>query len=241
MPIPTPATAELLYGIPYIQGPVENELITPTGAALIATLCDGFGDRPEGFVTETTAYGSGGYDLEIPNVLRMEIGNVDAVSSPRCQDMDERGEDTASTEELLVLEANIDDCSPQVLSYAMDRLFDAGALDVWQTPILMKKGRNGLKLSILCPVFMKNELEMIIFAETTSIGIRSFPVERTALERREETVPTPWGPVRIKISSHNGTVCSATPEYEDCRKLAEGNSIPLKSVIENAQTEWTQK
>jgi pyridinium-3,5-bisthiocarboxylic acid mononucleotide nickel chelatase len=219
MPIPAPATAELLAGIPYQQGTVEKELITPTGAALIATLCDGFGDRPAGFVTEKTACGAGGWDLEIPNVLRAELGSI------KIQD----------EQSLVLIETNIDDCSPQVISCAMDRLFAAGALDVWQTPVLMKKGRCGVKLSILCSVLIKNEIENLIFRETTSIGIRSFPVERTALERREETVETAWGPVRIKISSHNGTVCSATPEYDDCRELAEQNGVPLKQVIEAAK------
>jgi uncharacterized protein (TIGR00299 family) protein len=221
MPIPAPATAELLHGIPYKQGEVEKELITPTGAALIATLCESFGDRPEGFVTEKTAYGAGGWDLEIPNVLRAELGSFQSLEKS----------------DLLVLETNIDDCSPQVISYAMDRLFDAGALDVWQTPILMKKGRSAQKLSVLCPVSLKNELEMIIFKETTSIGIRSFSVDRTALDRREETVETPWGPVRVKISSLNGEVCSATPEYDDCRQLAEKNNIPLKQVMVAAHSE----
>jgi uncharacterized protein (DUF111 family) len=128
-----------------------------------------------------------------------------------------------------------------VISYAMDCRFDAGALDVWQTPILMKKGRSGIKLSVLCSVSLKNELESIVFKETTSIGIRSFPVNRTALERKEKTVETPWGSVRIKISSINGTVCSATPEYDDCRKLAEGNHVPLKTVIEAAQIQRAEK
>lgn len=220
MPIPAPATAELLHGIPYKQGDVEKELLTPTGAALVATLCDSFGDRPEGFVTERTAYGAGGWDLDIPNVLRAEIGQL-----------------SCSTEKkgLCVLETNIDDCSPQVVSYAMDRLFEAGALDVWQTPILMKKGRSGIKLSVLCPVSLKNELEWIVFEETSSIGIRSFSVDRTALDRREETVETPWGPVRVKISSWNGKICSSTPEYDDCRKQAEANGIPLKMIMDSVR------
>lgn len=220
MPIPAPATAELLHGIPYKQGDVEKELLTPTGAALIATLCESFGDRPEGFVTEKTAYGAGGWDLDIPNVLRAEIGQL------RCG---------TKKENLCVLETNIDDCSPQVLAHATEKLFEAGALDVWQTPILMKKGRNGSKMSVLCPFSIKSEVESVIFGETTSIGIRSFLVERTALERREQSVETPWGPVRVKISSYNGTVCSTTPEYDDCRALAQNNNVALKTVIQAAK------
>ncbi len=221
MPIPAPATAELLCGIPYSHGDIEKELLTPTGAALLATLCDGFGDRPEGFITEATAYGAGGWDLEIPNVLRAELGLFQ----------------TLEKSELVVLETNIDDCSPQIISYVLELLFSAGALDVWQTPILMKKGRSALKLSVLAPVLLQNELETIIFEETTTIGIRSYSVNRTAADRREETVNTPWGPVRVKISAANGKACSVTPEYDDCRTLAEANHIPLKEVVAAALKE----
>jgi uncharacterized protein (TIGR00299 family) protein len=219
MPVPAPATAELLSGIPYVHGNIEKELLTPTGAALLATLCEGFGDRPEGFVTETTAYGAGGWDLEIPNVLRAEVGQLSCGTQ---------------NDSLLVLETNVDDCTPQVLAYTAERLFKAGALDVWQKPILMKKGRFAQKLSVLTSISLQNELETIIFKETTTIGIRNYSVNRTIADRREETVETPWGPVRIKISSVNGKVCTVTPEYDDCRKLAEANSIPLKKVITTA-------
>ncbi len=215
MPIPAPAAAELLTGIPYKQGDIEKELLTPTGAALIATLCDGFGDRPEGFVTEKTAYGAGGYDLDIPNVLRAELGFLKIQNE----------------QSLILMETNIDDCSPQVVSYACEKLFNAGALDAWQTPILMKKGRSGVKLSVLCPVSIKNEMESIIFRETTSIGIRSFSIERTTLDRREKTINTPWGSVRVKISSLNDAARIVTPEYDDCCRLAAEKNVPLKKVI----------
>jgi pyridinium-3,5-bisthiocarboxylic acid mononucleotide nickel chelatase len=218
MPIPAPATAELLHGIPYTCGEIGKELITPTGAALLAALCDGFGDRPAGFVTEKTAYGSGGWDLEIPNVLRAELGSIKIQNE----------------QSLVLMETNIDDCSPQVVSYAMDRLFEAGALDVWQTPILMKKGRSGIKISVLCPDSLRTGLERMIFKETTSIGIRSYAVERTALDRRDETVETPWGDVWGKISTCDGAVCSVTPEYDDCRKLASEHNVPLKEVLRTA-------
>jgi uncharacterized protein (TIGR00299 family) protein len=215
MPIPAPATAELLTGIPYTQGEIEKELLTPTGAALLATLCDGFGDRPAGFVSEKTAYGAGGWDLEIPNVLRAELGRIQS----------------SETSELLVMETNIDDCNPQIFDYVMERLFKIGALDVWLTPIQMKKNRPAVTLSVLAPVALQEEVEKIIFTETTTIGIRHYAVQRTALDRREETAKTPWGSVRVKISASNGKVCSATPEYDDCRKLAEANGVPLKEVL----------
>lgn len=215
MPIPAPATAELLTGIPYTQGHIEKELLTPTGAALLAVLCDGFGDRPADFVSEKTAYGAGGWDLEIPNVLRAEIGSIKA-----------SGEDA-----LTVLETNIDDCNPQIFDYVMERLFKAGALDVWLTPIQMKKNRPAVMLSVLAPAALTKNLEEIIFTETTTIGIRSYAVQRTAAERREEAAQTPWGAVRVKVSSLNGAVCSVTPESDDCRKLAVANGVPLKEIM----------
>ncbi len=214
MPIPAPATAELLCGIPYTQGNIEKELLTPTGAALLATLCDGFGDRPAGFVSEKTAYGAGGWDLDIPNVLRAEIGNFQ----------------TLEKSELLVLETNIDDCNPQIFDYVMERLFKAGALDAWLTPIQMKKNRPAVTLSVLAPIELQNDVEEIIFTETTTIGIRRYAVQRTAAERREKTAKTPWGAVRVKISFLNDAVCSVTPEFDDCRKLAEEAGVPLKEV-----------
>ena len=219
MPVPAPATAELLTGIPYTHGEIEKELLTPTGAALLAVLCDGFGDRPAGFVSEQTAYGAGGWDLDIPNVLRAEIGCF-----------------AENSDELLVLETNIDDCNPQIFDYVMARLFKVGALDVWLTPIQMKKNRPAVTLSVLAPAALRAEVEKIIFTETTTIGIRCYPVRRAAAERREETVCTPWGPVHVKISAISGEICSVTPEYDDCRKLAEVHGVPLKQILSFAYT-----
>jgi uncharacterized protein (TIGR00299 family) protein len=219
MPIPAPATTELLHGIPYVQGDVEKELLTPTGAALLATLCAGFGDRPAGFITEKTAYGAGGWDLDLPNVLRAEIGFFQ----------------TLETRELLVLETNIDDCNPQLFDYVMEQIFQAGALDVWLTPVQMKKNRPAVTLSVLAPAALQSAVENILFTETTTIGIRRYAVQRTAAERREETVQTPWGAVRLKISSVNGKVCSVTPEADDCRTIAEANGVPLKEVLAAAR------
>jgi uncharacterized protein (TIGR00299 family) protein len=220
MPIPAPATAELLVGIPYTHGEIEKELLTPTGAALLAVLCDGFGDRPAGFVSEKIAYGAGGWDLGIPNVLRMELGCLKLQNE----------------QSLVLMETNIDDCNPQIFDYVMERLFKAGALDVWLTPIQMKKNRPAVTLSVLAFVQLKEKLEEIIFTETTTIGIRRYAVQRTVAERREETVATPWGSVRVKTSSIDGVVCSATPEYDDCRALAEAHGIPLKEVLKGAQS-----
>jgi uncharacterized protein (TIGR00299 family) protein len=240
MPIPAPATAELLTGIPYTQGDIENELLTPTGAALLATLCDGFGDRPEGFISEKIAYGAGGLDLEIPNVLRAEVGFLPLPSVVVLQEQGHsrcaRVQSLEKTE-LLVLETNIDDCNPQIFDYVMERLFVAGALDVWLTPIQMKKNRPAVTLSVLVPATLRVDAENIIFMETTTIGIRFYPVSRTAAERREESVQTPWGAVRVKISSIHGRTCSATPEADDCRRLAAQQKIPLKAVMDFAKNQ----
>lgn len=219
MPIPAPATAELLTGIPYTHGSVEKELLTPTGAALLATLCDGFGDRPFEFISEKTAYGAGGWDLDSPNVLRLELGILKSqMATP-----------------LVLMETNIDDCNPQLFDYVMERLFKAGALDVWFTPIQMKKNRPAITLSVLAPVTLQAEMETILFTETTTIGIRRYAVQRTVAERREDTVDTPWGPVRMKSSFINGKICSVTPEVEDCRQLAGVHGIPLKEVLAAAR------
>lgn len=220
MPIPAPATAELLTGIPYKQGDIEKELLTPTGAALLATLCEGFGDLPDGFVSEKIAYGAGGWDLDIPNVLRAQFGQL------RCG---------ADSSDLLVLETNIDDCNPQIFDYAIERLFEAGALDVWLTPVQMKKNRPAVTLSVLVRPALQDAMETILFAETTTIGIRCYAVTRTATERREETADTPWGPVRIKTSSIKGKMYSVTPEFEDCRNLARTYGVPLKDVLTAAR------
>jgi uncharacterized protein (TIGR00299 family) protein len=237
MPIPAPATAELLCGIPYTQGDIEKELLTPTGAALLATLCDGFGDRPAGFISEKTAYGAGGWDLDIPNVLRTELGQLIGQASlypeslcPQESTRSRIREARPTINDLLVLETNIDDCNPQIFEYVMERLFNVGALDVWLTPIQMKKNRPAVMLSVLASAALQEEVENIIFTETTTIGIRRYAVDRTAAERCEKTVETPWGIVRTKISSINGKICTVTPEAEDCRKIAEANSIPLKAV-----------
>ncbi|MCC7300664.1 MAG: nickel pincer cofactor biosynthesis protein LarC [Verrucomicrobia bacterium] len=238
LPIPAPATVELLAGIPYTHGDVEKELLTPTGAALLAVLCAGFGDRPTGFISEKIAYGAGGWDLDIPNVVRAEIGSLPLPSVVALQEQGlsrcARVQGLEKTD-LLVLETNIDDCNPQIFDYVMERLFEIGALDVWLTPIQMKKNRPAVTLSVLASVALQDEVEKIIFAETTTIGIRRYSVRRTAAERREETVETPWGFVRVKISSLNGAICSVTPEYDDCRKLAETHNVPLKEVLSVSQ------
>lgn len=218
MPVPAPATAELLQGIPYYQGEIAKELVTPTGAAVLATLGSGYGAMPESFVSAKIGYGAGTWELDIPNVLRLYAGNVDTVDNSQANG------------QCMMIEANIDDQSPELYGYVMDRLFAAGALDVWLTPIYMKKNRPATKLSVLIPEDCQEKAVEIILQETTSIGMRIYPVTRAMARREFIIVGLPWGDVKVKISSYQGKICNVAPEYEDCRKIAEAAGIPLKVV-----------
>jgi len=228
MPIPAPATAELLRGIPYYNGEISKELVTPTGAALLSVLASAYGERPAGFVSNTTGYGAGTWDLDIPNVLRLQLGDV-AI-----------GADNREDARLWVMEANIDDLNPQIYQYVMDTLLAAGALDVWLTPIIMKKSRPAITLSVLLDACRREAITALLFAETTTIGVRTYPVERTVAAREIITVKTAWGEARVKISSIHGQVCTVSPEYEDCRVLASANKVPLK-VVQQAVLQAAQK
>lgn len=218
MPVPAPATSELLRGIPYSQGEINRELVTPTGAAIIASLATSFGEIPAGFISKSTGYGAGTWDLDIPNVLRMQIGEIPLEA------------DTKGLEQTLTLEANIDDLNPQVYEYVMEKLFAAGALDVWLTPIIMKKSRPAVTLSVLFKASLQAEITKIVFAETSTIGVRSYPVDRMVADREIIMIDTLWGQTRVKVSRVEGRICTVSPEYEDCRKIAEEHRIPLKLV-----------
>lgn len=215
LPVPAPATTALLMDRPiYSSGP-ETELTTPTGAALVSTLAKEFGKLPP---VRLLAQGFGAGDKDFPtqaNVLRVMIG--------------ERRSATETTS-ITVLEANIDDSTPQVLGYAMERLLGAGALDVTLTPIFMKKNRPGSLLSVICAPDHTEDLSQILFAETSTLGIRVFDAQRRVLARNIQQVETPHGPVRIKYTD-NG---SFMPEYEDCRKIALDQGVPLRAVISEA-------
>lgn len=214
MPVPAPATAELLTGIPYYSGTIERELVTPTGAAIIAVLADGYGSQPENFITKKIGYGAGTWDIEIPNVLRLHLGELSHESN----------------DDVLVLEANIDDLSPQIYEYVMDKLFDAGALDVWLKPIIMKKSRPATTLSILLRNADLDNISEILFRETSTIGVRYYQVRRNTAERKIAKVNSLWGQVRVKISTYKGCLCNISPEYDDCKRLAHENGVPLKQV-----------
>jgi pyridinium-3,5-bisthiocarboxylic acid mononucleotide nickel chelatase len=221
MPVPAPATAELLRGIPYDKGEIAKELVTPTGAALIATLSNGNGFTPKDFVSESIGYGAGTWELVIPNVLRAVLG----VSGQ-----------SGSEDDLVVVEANIDDLNPQVYSYVMEKLFAAGARDVWLTPIMMKKSRPATQLSLLVDKKELEKMVAVLFEETSTIGTRYYPVNRVITERQLVEVETTRGRVRVKIGSYLGKVCNIAPEFEDCRRLAEDQGLPLKTVLQEAQS-----
>ncbi len=216
LPVPTPATAELLKEKPVYSAGPETELTTPTGAALLAALATGFGPLPPLRVT-SQGFGAGDKDFATQaNVLRVLIG--------------ERIQASESTT-VAVIEANIDDSTPQILGYAMERLFDAGALDVSLTPILMKKNRPGTLIRIVASPEMTEQLAEIVFAETTTLGLRIHQAERRVLARDIAEVVTSFGPVRVKYSQHG----SFAPEYEDCRKLAAQKNVPLRTVMAEAE------
>lgn len=226
MPVPAPATAELLQQIPYIAGDIQKELVTPTGAAVLAALGTGYGNKPEAFFGESIGYGAGTWNLEIPNVLRLHLGSID----------------NTSEDKVFVIEANIDDMNPQNYHYVMDKLFAAGALDVWLTPIMMKKERPANKLSVLLQREIRFQVEKIIFAETTTIGVRYYPVERTVAERQIVQIATKWGTVRVKESFFRGTLCNMAPEFDDCKKIAAEQNVSLKTVQQEVlQAAWKSK
>jgi len=216
LPIPAPATAELLAGLPVHGECGPGERVTPTGAAVIAALADGFG-FPPGMRIDKIGGGAGGKDFpDMPNILRAFIGRIDTVSE---------------VNHLTVMEANIDDSTPEILGYAMERLLTEGALDAWFTPIQMKKGRPAVMLSVLCPPTEMDKFGRIILEETSSIGIRHYPVSRLALERRIEERETKLGRVRFKV-----TKFGEKPEYEDCRRIALEKGLPLREVYRMLQT-----
>jgi uncharacterized protein (TIGR00299 family) protein len=227
LPVPAPATLKLLKGAPvYSSGP-QVELVTPTGAAIVKTLATHFGSFPA-MKVERAGYGAGTRDFhEHPNVLRLTIGEAVEVAGAHF-----------SRETITVLEANLDDLNPQVLAYAAEKLLADGALDVFSFPVQMKKGRPGSLLTVLCKQPDAERLTKLIFAETTTLGVRRREEQRQTLARRWETVSTSWGNVRIKIASMNGSISNYAPEYEDCRSLAEANHVPLKMVLEEATQEY---
>ena len=222
LPVPAPAAARLLLGKPTYSNGVQKELVTPTGAAIVATLCQSFGPQPP-LRVQSVGYGAGATDLEgQPNVLRVMVGDS----------LQHR--ETQFDEEIRVIEANLDDLNPQVYGYFAEKALAAGALDVFTTAVQMKKGRPGTLLTLLCKPEDARKLTDLVFAETTTFGLRSYTAERRILPREWQRVQTRFGEVRMKIARVNGKVLQVSPEYEDCRKLAEEKKVALREVMEEA-------
>ena len=222
-PVPPPAVVELLKGAPTYATEIAGELVTPTGAAIVSTLCENYGPAPAMRLT-ATGYGAGGRNYEkFPNVLRVLIGET---------------ETDAQNERLLMLETNVDDVSPQVIGHLMERAFQRGALDCYFTPVQMKKNRPGVLVSILCRPAEREALTQLLFSETTTLGVRSYEVERRALAREIVPVETQYGPVRIKVARLDGRISNVTPEYEDCRAAADRYNVPLRDVEAAARAEF---
>lgn len=218
--VPAPATAELLAGIPLAECSIPKEMTTPTGAALLATLADGFGPPPTMRI-EQIGYGAGQRDLEEqPNILRLLIGQaVSGNAGPI----------------VWVLETNLDDMPGEQIAYCTERLWEVGVLDVYTAAIQMKKNRPAVKLTVLCPADRIDDAEAILLRETTTLGIRRWPVQRTVLDRTAHIVETPLGPVAGKVGRlHDGSLRFA-PEYEACRQVALRESVPLREVFQAVQ------
>ena len=239
LPVPAPATANLLQGRPTYSNGVLKELVTPTGAAIVATLCEAFGPQPPMSVS-AIGYGAGTADLEgQPNVVRIMVGEAvgDRGEKERAQagvPFDAQGKPVLLDEEIAVIEANLDDMNPQIYGYFLEKALGVGALDVYTTPVQMKKNRPGTLLTVLCRPGDTQALMELIFAETTTFGVRTYWAQRRVLPREWVSVATDYGDVRIKVSRVNGRILHVAPEFEDCRKLAAEKDVPLQRVIASA-------
>ena len=225
LPLPAPATLALLRDAPvrYVDS-VEAELVTPTGAALLTSLADQYGGFPA-MTLRSIGVGAGRRDLPFPNVLRVLIG--------------EAADEGLIVESLSMLETNIDDLNPQAYEYVMQRLFEAGALDITLTPIHMKKNRPATTLSVLCHADKVAALREIILTETTTLGVRQQTIEGVSVPRSIETADTPYGSIRVKVARWHD-IERGVPEYEDCRRAAEAHHVPLTMVMAAARAGWEQ-
>ena len=223
LPVPAPATLELVKGVPVYGRDIEAELVTPTGAAIITTLAKGFGPSPA-MEIEAIGYGAGHKDLPIPNLLRVSIGRT------------RRPEEGGYEEDVvIVVEANIDDMNPELYEHVMDKLFEKGALDVFLTPIQMKKNRPAVKLSAIVREADLSGVLDAFFDETTTLGVRLYEVRRKKLSREATVVETKYGKISVKVGKLGSIVKNISPEYEDCRRIASQLGIPLKEVYEEAR------
>ena len=229
LPVPAPATLELLKDAPVYSSGIQSELVTPTGAAIVKTLASSFAAFPS-MTIEKSGYGAGTRDFPgHANIVRLVIGEAQAAITAEVPE-----------ETVAVLEANLDDLNPQVYGYVLDRLLEEGALDAFGLPVQMKKNRPGMLLTVLCRPMDATRLTELIFKETTTLGVRQRQEARRALARKWVTVATRWGEVRMKLASMNGSVTNYAPEYEDCRRIAAEHHVPLKAVLSEAVQKYLQ-
>ena len=230
-PVPPPAVAELLKNVPIYSTEIEGELITPTGAAIISAVCDEFGKIPE-MIVEKTAYGAGTRDYKnFPNALRLILGEVSSsksqVAGLKAMDKEQR---TAGDERLTVLETNLDDVSPEILGFLMEKALEDGALDCWFSPIQMKKNRPATLVSILCEKADKDKFIALLVRETPTLGVRVSETERVCLAREITKIATKFGEIPVKIARFDGVVVNVKPEFEILKEIAKRENLPLREV-----------
>ena len=234
LPVPAPATVELLQGAPIFSSGIPKELLTPTGAALLRALNVRFEPLPP-ITLSATGYGAGTRDFPgSANVVRLSLGEAKAgwptsapASSAQMWDVD-------NADSITVLEANLDDMNPKLFSYVQQKLLSAGALDAFGVPVQMKKGRPGIVFTVLAAPAQAEALARILLTETTTLGVRIRHEQRRILQREHVTVQSPWGPIRVKLGRLQGEVVNCAPEFEDCRSIAESTGVPLKTVLQEA-------
>ncbi len=234
-PVPAPATADLLRGVPTYSAHIQKELVTPTGAALLRALDPEFGVQPP-LRVEQIGYGAGTRNpKDFPNVLRLSIGEADipALLPPESH-MSETGRESDRTQTVTVLETALDDATPQLLAYVTEQALAGGALDAMLTPVIMKKGRPGTLLTLLCTPEASAAMQGLLLRETPTLGLRIRQEQRVCLDREHRSVDTPYGPVRVKLGLAHGAVRNVAPEYEDCKAAALQHGIPLKQVQQSA-------
>ncbi len=222
LPIPAPAVVEILKDVPVYSSGIPTEIVTPTGAAIVAALAADFCLLPPMRI-QAVGYGAGDRDLEIPNLLRAFLGEREGASRGRAR------------ERRLVFSANIDDMNPELYPYVMEKLFEAGAEDVWLYPIQMKKSRPAVTLNVLVPPAREEDIKEVLFAETKTLGMRIAEVDKEYLDREIIQVETPFGRLRVKLARQQGRPVNIAPEYEDCRKAAAASGVPLKDVYAAAE------
>ncbi len=227
-PVPAPATLGLLQGFSIEPGPVRKELVTPTGAAILKAFVDTPGEPPPAFVLSDIGYGAGSMTHEhVPNVLRIQLGEI--------------ARQAKSMDAMMLVECHIDDMNPELYPHVLEKLFAAGVADAWMTPVIMKKGRPGVQISVLCSASIKGKIQTLLMLETTTIGVRAHPVDRQKLERRAVELDTELGKIQFKKIILPDGRTRHTPEYDACKVLAEEKGVPLSRVYELATARAVQE